>query len=205
MSASNDPDPERSVQIRLRDAVFSITCNDDGDIEVQGDRSDIARTLIHYVHEKLMFRGRSLSDALRVARKLAKEYRAEVLDFEGVRERIRTGWIELLKANLLGDPAQCYGERMNEFLPWRGMIITIEAGLRHVHAAGVIDLSDPEYLIVGANRPWRARWEHLTRISFSYTEPPSEWLKRHLAAQPNTPKALDVREVAKVRGRSAPK
>lgn len=192
--------PDSPVQIRLWDAVVSITCNADGDIELRSERSDVVGILDHYIHEKLLLRGRTRSDALRVALQIAKEFKefgAKVVDLKSVRASIRNGWVRLLKANLMGDPAQSYGQRMHEFYTWRGLVVTIEAGSHHVlHTGGPIywacfDLGDPKYLIVQPSnkKRWRARWERLTRVSFAYFEAPSDWLARCLTAQTTGQKA----------------
>jgi hypothetical protein len=80
---------------------------------------------------------------------------------------------------------------MHQFLPWRGLVVAIEAGSHHVlHAGGPIygatfDLSNTEYLIVQPShkKRWRARWERLTKVSFGYFEPPSDWLAELMTKQ----------------------
>ena len=83
---SKAQNPESSVQIRLWDAEISICSNANGDIEVSGERNDVVGIVTHYIHEKLLVRGRTRSDALRVAREITKEFDAEMVNFEGVRE-----------------------------------------------------------------------------------------------------------------------
>ena len=183
---SKAQNPESSVQIRLWDAEISICSNANGDIEVSGERNDVVGIVTHYIHEKLLVRGRTRSDALRVAREITKEFDAEMVNFEGVRRDIRNAWIELLKANLVGEAAQCYGQRMHEFQTWRGLAVMVKAGSHHVlHCGGPLsmacfDLSDGERIIVQRSnkKPWSARWEDVTQISFSYFEPPPESVRR---------------------------
>ena len=67
-----------------------------------------------------------MSDALRVADSVAKQFHGEVLGREDLLNGIRNGWIRLLVANLMADPAQSHGQRMNEFRPHRGLSVTIE-------------------------------------------------------------------------------
>jgi hypothetical protein len=80
------------------DAIVSITCDADGNIVARGERSDVVNMLNYHIHENLLLRGRTLSDALRVARKIEKEFGAEIVDLRTVLASIRNGWLRLLEA-----------------------------------------------------------------------------------------------------------
>jgi hypothetical protein len=178
---------ERKVLVRVLDANLVIGCGDNGDLIVDGDDPRVVSRVYTYMHSNLISRGWTLTDVLRVAHQTAEEFHGEVLDIENILGRIRQGWIRLLKANLMGDPAHTLGQRMNEFMPCRGISVTVQATPHHVlhDTAVVFDLGDPQYLI--ARRPnkrrWRARWERLTRVSFTYSEPPPEWLHAKMLKQ----------------------
>jgi len=173
----------RKIRIRMDDAELTIACADDGELAVSGGPSDshLVALVYDYMYENLLSRGSTLSDVLRVAKRIAQAFNGEVLDLENVLEFVRRGWIRLLVANLMADPSQSIGERMNEFRAHRGLSVTVEATPNHVvhcrHA--MVDIGDPQFLIVWrTDKPrWRARWERITRISFSYLEPPSQWLQ----------------------------
>ena len=177
-------EPESAVRIRLWDAMVTLASSDTGDLLVTGESPAVVDLVNCYIHDKLLFRGRTLSDRLRAALEIAKAFNGDVADLEDVRAFIRNGWVRLLKSNLVGEPVQCYGARLNEFLTWRGLDVTLEAGSHHVrHYGGPyyqahFYVNDPAYLTVqrsdGTRRRWR--WERLTRISFGYIEPPPSGL-----------------------------
>jgi hypothetical protein len=181
---STDRSSDSPVHVRIWDVLVNIAARSDGEIVVTGERSDVALVVSLFIHKNSLSRGWTQSDALRVALKIAEHFHAEVLDVEAIRANIRNGWIRLLEANLMAEPSQSYGARLDEFLTWRGLSVTIAAGSHSVLNCGgprygaCFVLSDSEYLIVRPSneKPWRARWESLTRISFSYFEPPPVWL-----------------------------
>ena len=125
-------EPESAVRIRLWDATVTLSSSDTGDLLVTGESPAVVDLVNCYIHDKLLFRGHTLSDRLRAALEIAKAFHGDVVDLEGVRAFIRIGWVRLLKSNLVGEPAQCYGARLNEFLTWRGLVVTLDAGSHHV-------------------------------------------------------------------------
>jgi len=177
------PDRRAEIRVRIDGAELTFACVDDGDLQVGGGRSDshVVALVFDYLHENLLSHGRTMSDALRAADCFAKQFHGEVLGREDLLNCIRNRWIRLLVANLMADPAQSHGQRMNEFRPHRGLSVTIESTPLHVvHSSiAMVDIGNPEFLIVWrtALPRWRARWERLTRILICYSEPPSEWLQ----------------------------
>jgi hypothetical protein len=172
---------DTKVSIRVFSSLLTIACGYDGDLVVTGDRPDVAAIVHTHMLKNLLSRGRTLSDALRIAKAIAQTFDGEILDLAIVLDLIREGWTRLLVANLMADPSQSHGERMNEFHACRGLVITIEATPHHVvHcSSATIDIGDQQFLVVWRlDKPrWRARWENLTGVSFSYSEPPPKWLQ----------------------------
>jgi hypothetical protein len=175
-----------TVRFKIAETTLTIACSGSGDLILTGDRTDsIGRRkvgeLTHYIHENLISRGWTLSDELRVAQKIIKQFGGEILGYDKIRESIRRSWMKLLKRHLMPDPAQLYGKRSQEYLTTWFLLVKVQAGETYVahtggpHYHGKFYLGNPDYLVVYRTnkRPWRARWERITRIEFSYLEPQS--------------------------------
>jgi hypothetical protein len=171
---SNDNKTEHGIQVRIRDSIVGILPNNDGDLCVTGTQPIMRGQLQLFLHEKLLSRGRTRGDALRVAIMIAKDFDGEVLGLEKERSRIREGWVRLLKSHLMPEAAQTYGRGMTVFRPCRGLRVTFAAVHRRLlscNGASVL-IGDPKSLIIhpdGKNR-WRAKWEDLIGVSFQYSD-----------------------------------
>jgi hypothetical protein len=90
-------------------------------------------------------------------------------------ESPRDGWSRLLKLFLMGDPSQSRGERCDEFLTHRGLIVGVWSGQRR-YQGSQFDLGNKDYLILTRMirwKQWKIRWEKISKIDLQYTEAPS--------------------------------
>ena len=163
------------IQVRIWDAVVNITPNASGEIVVTGEPPDVAGIVNLFIHESSLFVGRTKSDAVRVAIKVAERFGGQVLDLESIRASIRAGWLRLLKSHLSGDPAQAYGQQMNLFRTFQGLTVSFTSGRRRriSCATASVFLGDSQELVVrpGDKKAWKTKWEDLTQLSFFYSEP----------------------------------
>jgi len=162
------------VRVRLETKTAEIAPDGEGGIVIDGADPILTRKLSLYIHEKSLYRGSTRGHALRVAKAIAKEFHGTILDLEGLRASLKKDWVRLIKAHLMGDPAQSYGRKRNVFRTREGLALSLVAYRRRkvVSAHASVLIGDPTYLVVhpGDKSPWRVRWEDLLSVQFAYSE-----------------------------------
>ena len=183
----------KGVSLRHRGCTVTIKANEEGEFECSGDAPSVARARA-IMHQNDWTRGRFLSDELFVVRRVAHEIGdCEVVDEGLVVNSLRDGWIQLLRENLLSDPAAHLGKHLDDLttgyrlrcrVETRATALSQSCGSARVHSwpvKGVVSVGDPTFLHFpswvrktsqGANSIYPSvMWERIVSISFSHFSP----------------------------------
>jgi hypothetical protein len=183
---------------RCNRVVATVSASLDGEFKWSGD-TPTANIATEIMHEKGWTRGRFLNDELFLVRRVVKvlgDCEVEVVDAELIVKSLREGWIQLLRDNLLPDPAAHLGRGLDDLTRWNGSVCQIEArgatlstadGRAHTRrwpVNGVVSVGDPQFLrftsrigttVQRVRFPIRAvMWERIVCVHFSHSTPPPE-------------------------------
>lgn len=184
------------VSFHRYNRVATVSASRSGDFEWSGDTTT-ANLATEIMHKNGWGRGRFVSDELFLVRRVVKVLgNCEVVDADVIVKSLREGWIQLLRDNLMPDPAAHIGERLDDLTAWDGLGCKIEArggklsqayGPAHTCSwpvSGVVSVGDPTFLRfvsrIGKTAQHvsfpvrRVMWERIVCMHFSHRSPTPE-------------------------------
>lgn len=186
------------VSVLRQNRIATVTAGSEwpGNFEWSGD-AELASSAAEMMNRNGWGWGRFLGDELFLARRVAKVLGdCEVVNLDFIVASVREDWTELLRDNLMPDPAVNSGERLDDLVAWNGLGCHIEArgqelslaygiaAARRWPVSGVVSVGDPRFLVfesrVGKTTQSvsyplrRVLWERIVRIHFAYSRPTPE-------------------------------